>query len=77
MENKTISMLAIAATLAVLLIVQTHAASATNNGFSDAVKSQAQNQQKGSFGAQQAEAAHTFGGLGGLNCNTCTPLKGG
>jgi hypothetical protein len=60
-----------------LLIVQTHAASATDNGFSDAVKSQAQNQEQGSFGAHQAEFAQAFGGLGGFNCDTCTPLKGG
>jgi hypothetical protein len=30
-----------------------------------------------SFGAHQAEFAQAFGGLGGFNCDTCTPLKGG
>jgi Tfp pilus assembly protein PilN len=86
MENKTISMLVIAATLAVLttlVAVQTQAALATNNGFSDAVKAQAQSQDHGSFGQHQSDAAqdniYSDGqkGLGEFNCNTCTTLKGG
>lgn len=71
-------MLVIAATLAVLttLVVQTQAALATNNGFSDAVKAQAQSQDHGSFGQHQSDFAQD-GGLGQYNCNTCTTLKGG
>ena len=73
--NKTISMLVILVATVAVSTLGIQAASADNNGFSDAVKDQAQNQERGSFGQHQSEFAKGEG-LGQYNCNTCTPLKG-
>ena len=59
-----------------IIVPNTSGTLATNNGFSDAVKAQAQSQDHGSFGQHQSDFAQD-GGLGQYNCNTCTPLKGG
>ncbi|MGA9154194.1 MAG: hypothetical protein WBZ36_26725 [Candidatus Nitrosopolaris sp.] len=82
-RNKTISLLVLTMTLVTAALVTginsiptVKAATNSQNAFGAAVSGQAQNQASpGAFGEHQSDAAHANGGLGSLNCATCTPLK--